>query len=277
MPQDHPAEAQAATEAEPAPAEAAPAAPQPEPALAEAAPAAPQPEPALAEAAPAAPQPEPAAEPAAPEANVLDSLFSYRRGSDQAPAAVASAAVESEVASTVEVQPPKAIPVIIERTPAVEVKPASPVATPPPSSELCDASAWRQFVHSLADNHELAPLQALLATGHFLSAAADEITVGFRADLPLRQTERLAETPSFLERSRQQFGERVTLAFTLAPEGSGGRSLSDELQRIRSEHREQGENDARQHPAISRTLDAFPGAGIKSVHVPKLEEIKDVR
>jgi DNA polymerase-3 subunit gamma/tau len=246
--------------------------------------------------------PQAAAPASAPEAgaDVLDSLFNYKRsgqaeaatskaaatpeGTDFAPApepepepesVVIAEPTDSEAARGVEAEE-SPIAARIETAPAIEVDAPPPQREDPPGGDLCDAVAWRRFVHALADSNEIAPLQALLATSGFMSSVGDDITVGFHSEPTLRQAQRLAEEPDFLARAAEQFGDQFKLRLVIDRAVLAAPSLSDELQRIRGEHQAQLESAARQHPAVARALAAFPGATIGAVDIPELKEIKDV-
>ena len=243
-----------------------------------------------------APPPTPST-PAPADGDVLDSLCSYRRGAG--PTAPTPAAPSAAVAASA-VLPPEPEPESIIPTPAEvpaptddafpETRPVheesistAAAAIPPRVSEedsgvqLCDAKGWRRFVHSLEGTERLAPLQALLATSGLLSCNQRALELGFDSEPTLQQAERLISEDGFMERAEQHFGGLVELRFVLDEAGRRAISLAEELERIRTEHRQRLDEASRQHPAVSRSLDMFPGAVIDDVRVPELKEISDVQ
>jgi len=245
-----------------------------------------------------------------PPGDVLDSLINYKRGSinkssDSTPQAEttakpkatgsedAIAAAGPQAADTVQTEPeqsagpaPSEEPtaaVSAEPTAAVSAEPTAAVSAEPtategdPGDELREGAQWRKFVHALGSYEEIAPLQALLITSGFLAREGQQIRIGFGSELTLRQAQRLGEHPRLATSIQEHFGEGVTLCFELDAEGRGEGTLGEELERIRSEHHDRLESAARNHPAVERALDTFPGASVEGVHVPPLREIHDVR
>ncbi len=241
---------------------------------------------AAASASPVAPTLPSPSKPEPANGDVLDSLFSYRRGTTPTPPTAAPDPVpvtDSSIAAPV--QPPPhadaAAPVAAEVS--EDNTTTAPPLTPPPASEngakdaLCDARGWRRFIHSLEGNERLSPLQALLATSGLLSCEDRTLELGFDSEPTLQQAERLVTEDGFMEQAEQHFGVGIELRFTLDEAGRRAGSLSEELERIRSEHRKRLDEASRQHPAVSRSLDTFPGTVIDVVRVPELKEISDVQ
>jgi DNA polymerase-3 subunit gamma/tau len=239
--------------------------------------------------------PDPAT-PVVASGDVLDSLFNYRRGASP----TAEAAKPPAASSVAPASPPVTSPMPPLSTPDVaqaDTQPISttavsdvrPTPTPTPVNEpanhsnpdaedvLCDAKGWRRFVHSLEGTERLAPLQALLATSGLLSCEGRKLKLGFDSEATLQQAERLIDEDAFVDRANQYFGCIIELGFILDKDGERDRTLSEELERIRTEHHQRLELAARQHPAVSRSLDTFPGAVIDAVRVPALKEINDVQ
>ncbi len=225
--------------------------------------------------------------PTPPNGDVLDSLFAYRRGTPPSAPAAAPAplpAAPADVAPHPAETPAPADPAASVAAKVTEGNPtAAPPPTPTPASEsgatdaLCDARGWRRFIHGLEGNERLSPLQALLATSGLLSCEGRTLELGFDSEPTLEQAERLVTEDGFMEQAEQHFGVGIELVFTLDEANRRAGSLSEELERIRSEHRKRLDEASRQHPAVSRSLDTFPGAVIDVVRVPELKEINDVQ
>ncbi|MBJ94515.1 MAG: hypothetical protein CMP23_08555 [Rickettsiales bacterium] len=234
----------------------------------------------------------PAPAPAVPAADdVLDSLFSYRRGSatrtepSQPPSDPGPIRRQQ---GSAKLTPPEAKPEPSEATdPASnneqesatlppQLRASAPVKQAEEALQPCDGRAWRRFVHELRGDERLAPLAALLATSGLISCEGQSIRLGFDSEPTLQQAERLATDESFRREAKAHFGEDLNFVFVLDQTGTRARSLAEELSRIRADHREAREAEARQHPVITASMETFPGAIIDNVKVVPLKEIPHV-
>ncbi len=222
----------------------------------------------------------------ASNADVLDSLFNYRRG---APAPTGAATGQAPPApslvdeATHEDDAKNTEPVVVATAthkpqgPTDDLNGVLPVSTTTQPEGLCDAKGWRQFVHSLEGTEQLSPLQALLATSGLLSCEGSKLRLGFDSEPTLQQAERLVSEDGFMERAEQYFGACIEIDFVLDQAGTRAGSLAEELERIRTEHHQKLDKSARNHPAVTRSLETFPGSVINTVKVPPLKEISDVQ
>jgi hypothetical protein len=116
----------------------------------------------------------------------------------------------------------------------------------------------------------------VLSRGGFLGEEDGTVRVGFRSDVSLRQAERLAEGSDLQAHVRDWFGRDLRLTFVADPESRAGRTLAEEMDRIRGERLADMEGHARAHDAVKRVLTRFPGARVESIQLPDHVEISDV-
>ncbi len=238
------------------------------------------------DAAPTAPEPSTTpSEPAAP---------SPTPGSP--PPAPAQAAPSSQAAPPSPASPP---PPSSQAAPPSPASPPSPAPRPPPTqarkapsgpaplrdptrpdpagSDLCGAQAWRRFVHALPREEGMGPVKAALATSGFLSAGDGAIHVGFEGTVGLNQARNLSCHPALEEALAVAFGEGTRLAFSLDVDGLSGRTLNEEVDRLRAERRDALDANARSHTTVQLTLAQFEGARIEGVRLPEIKEVTDVQ
>jgi DNA polymerase-3 subunit gamma/tau len=146
----------------------------------------------------------------------------------------------------------------------------------PPGGPRCDAPTWRRFVHGLGGGGA-GPLRAAFAAGSFLGNEGDVLQIGFQSELSLKHAARALDDPKLVAALAEKFGGPFELDLQYDPEGRGARTLQDELDRIRKEKTVQLKADARSHSAVEAVSTVFPGAAIRSVKPPRIEEIHDVQ
>lgn len=231
----------ASTQAPPAPAPAEPPPP----------PAAPRPEP-VAASAPPAPAPEPPPPAAPPPAAT--------------PSGPPSPSPSADLPSEDTTAPP---------TPGGPRR--DPARPDPRGSALCDGTRWRRFVHALPREDGMGPVKAALATAGFLSAADGVIHVGFEGTVGLNQARNLSSHPALQESLAEAFGPSARLSFSLDPEGRAGRTLNEEIDRLREERRLALDANARNHTRVQLALGWFEGGRIDGVRLPEIKEVTDVQ
>jgi DNA polymerase-3 subunit gamma/tau len=255
--------------------------------------------PAYAASAPTAPpaSPAPAPAPGIPRptsaASAIAGLVGSRAATPPTPAAPTPAAptappATASLAAALPSTSPGASPAPLANgpAPAVSATPPSPT-TPdplrpdPPGADWCDGPRWRRFVHSLRREDGLGPAQALLARATFVGAATAgavaTVQLGYRSEITARQAERFARDAAVLALARDWFGRDVGLEPRLDPEGRGGRSLAEELERLAQQRSQDAERSARSHPVIARAREAFPGLALDAVQLPELGGVDDVQ
>ncbi|HCP47315.1 MAG TPA: hypothetical protein DIU15_14835 [Deltaproteobacteria bacterium] len=164
-----------------------------------------------------------------------------------------------------------------QRLPEAPAAASRPTLEQASSDGLCTGTSWRQFLHELSTTEHLAPLCAILSRGTFLGSTSNEVHIGFQASTTLRQAKKLGDTPEFLDAAREAFGPDVLLRYEADPDHRGSASLSEELERIRKDHKSQQEQSALEHPAVQQASMLFPGTKIESIEVPELKEIDHVQ
>lgn len=197
---------------------------------------------------------------------MVTDILGYSRG-DRAPAA----------APVAENPPEQAAPVArpARRNATIQLDPARP---DPAGSALCDGQKWRRFVHALASDEQLTVVRGMLARSGFLSADGDTIRVGFFSAVTLRNVEGELDDSNLRAAARAWFGRDVTIACSLDDAGASGRSLAEELDRIRAEKAADLRAKALSHPAVTGTLDIFPGSTVLGEpRIPEIQEITDVQ
>ena len=123
----------------------------------------------------------------------------------------------------------------------------------------------------------MGPVKAALATAGFLAAVDGEIHVGFEGTVGLNQARNLSSHPALEEALATTFGEGTRLAFSLDADGNSGRTLNEEVDRIRAQRRADLDDAARSHPTVQLTLAQFDGARIEGVRLPEVKEVTDVQ
>ena len=147
----------------------------------------------------------------------------------------------------------------------------------PPGTDLCDAVTWRRFVHSLSDEESLSVGRGMLARSGFLSASGTSITVGFYSNHTLRNAIIELEDDALQAAITEHFGDGVTLDPVLDDDGVSGRSLAEELDRLRAIKTEELRQAALAHPAVTTAQRVFQGATIiGEPRIPPIEEIAHV-
>ena len=153
-----------------------------------------------------------------------------------------------------------------------------PARPDPAGTALCDGPRWRRFVHSLGDDEQSDVLRGLLSRSGFLTTDGDTIHVGFSSEVTLRNVEAEIDDSGLRASARVWFGRDVTISCSLDTTGASGRSLADELARIRAEKTAALRAEALVHPAVTATLDIFPGAAVVGEpRIPDIQEIDDVQ
>ena len=247
------------------------------------------PEPPAARPAPAA-KPPPAARPAPRSTgSMVSNILSYQRDGASAPAPAAPSP------SSEPVRPPSngaaAAPRPAPHTPSnlladLNRRPETsrrqvavdPSRDDPPGSDLCDGPRWRQFVHSLADDENLGVARGLLARSGFLGVDGTTIRIGFYSSVTLSKVGAELEDDAVQAALVDSFGAGVTLETLMDEDGSSGRSLAEEIDRIKAARTSKLRAEALTHPAIGATQEVFPGARIiGEPRVPPIEEVTDVR
>ena len=215
-------------------------------------------------AAPPRPQPAPPRARAAGPAMVND-ILGYSRSQRSTPSAPAPSSDDDD--DPAPAPPPR-------REAPTRLDPARP---DPPGTDLCDGQRWRRFVHGLGADEQLTVLRGMLARSGFLSTEGDVIHVGFFSTVTLQNAEAELDEPAFQSAARAYFGRDVTLGCTTDATGASGRSLAEELDRIRAERTASLRADALAHPAVTATQNVFPGATVAGEpRIPAIEEISDV-
>ncbi len=238
----------------------------------------------------AAPEPPPAPPVTPASMPSVGTLTGYKRRSSPAPAAAESPPPPepAPVAAAPQTPPP-----IVEETrrarpappppPAPVVEAAVVVDTPdplrpdPPGGARCDAPTWRRFVHGIGAGGSTGPLRAAFAVASFLGNEGDAVQLGFQSELTLKHARRALEDERLTAALEAAFDGPVTLDLQHDPEGRGGRTLQEELERIRREQTAALDAGARAHAAVATVEKVFPGAAIRSVKPPRIEEIHDVQ
>jgi hypothetical protein len=147
----------------------------------------------------------------------------------------------------------------------------------PKGGELCDAQRWRRFVHSLSGDETMTVVRGMLARSGYMSETGNTLTVGFYSAVTLRNALPEMSDDVLGGALKDYFGSAVTIDPVLDAEGVSGRSLAEELDRIRAIKRGELRRDALAHPAITTAQDLFPGASIVGEpRIPAIEDIQDV-
>ena len=168
--------------------------------------------------------------------------------------------------------PADVAPTLVPAIPSLD-----PARPDPPGGPRCDAPGWRRFVHGLDGENGRGPLRAAFAVAGFLGNEGDTVRLGFQSELTLKHARRALDDARLLEALSARFDPPITLDLVHDPEGLGGRTLQEELERIRGERTAKLEADARNHPAVEVVRKVFPGAEVRAVKTPRVEEIHDVR
>ncbi len=162
-----------------------------------------------------------------------------------------------------------------ETTRQVRVAPGRP---DPAGTDLCDGTKWRQFVHSLSNDDSLSVVRGMLARSGFMSADKTTITVGFYSSVTHDKVQTEIDDDAFRSALTGTFGEGVQLSTVLDTDGQSGRSLAEEIDRIKAEKTEELRRQTLSAPAVAATQEVFPGAAvIGEPRIPAIEEIADVR
>ena len=148
----------------------------------------------------------------------------------------------------------------------------------PAGTDLCDGQKWRRFVHSLASDEQITVLRGMLARSGFLSTDGDTIHIGFFSGVTLRNVQAELDDSNLQAAARAWFGRDVTIACGLDTAGASGRSLAEELDRLRAKKAAELRAQALSHPAVTGTLDIFPGSAVLGEpRIPEIQEITDVQ
>ncbi len=132
-------------------------------------------------------------------------------------------------------------------------------------------------MHSLSSVEQITVLRGMLARSGFLSADGDTIRIGFFSGVTLRNVEAELDDSNLKAAARASFGRDVTFACSLDTAGASGRSLAEELDRLRAEKAAELRAQALSHPAVTGTLDIFPGSAVLGEpRIPAIQEITDV-
>ena len=216
--------------------------------------------------APFSPAPAPKAGP-----EMVNDILGYSRGGAQRPTAPAPRPSNGAARPA----PPDLAPRKARGfEPSARLDPARP---DPPGNALCDAPKWRQFVHALSADDGITVLRGMLARGGFLGADDATIHVGFTSQVTLKNVLAEIDDDALKAAARSWFGKDVTIACVIDADGASGRSLAEELDRIRAEKTATLRADALASPAVANTLDVFPGAAVVGEpRIPDIQEISDV-
>ena len=170
---------------------------------------------------------------------------------------------------------PKPPPVVKTAPPAAPEAPAE--REDPPGGPRCDAPTWRRFVHGLGHGERAGPLRAAFAVARFLSNEGDRLQLGFQSKLTLKHADRALTDTRLIEALTTAFDGPIELELSHVADGRGARTLQEEIERIRREKTAALSAEARKHSAVGVITEAFPGAAIRSVKPPRIDEVHDVR
>ncbi|MCO4773568.1 MAG: hypothetical protein KDA24_26280, partial [Deltaproteobacteria bacterium] len=147
----------------------------------------------------------------------------------------------------------------------------------PPGTDLCDGSKWRKFVHSLGSEDSLGVARGMLARSGFMGCDDKRITVGFYSAVTLEKVVPELDDEGVIASLADWFGAATTLDLVLDTEGVSGRSLAEEIDRIKAEKTAILRREALNSPAVTVTQEVFPGASvIGEPRIPAIQEIADV-
>ena len=111
-----------------------------------------------------------------------------------------------------------------------------------------------------------------------MSAEETTITVGFYSSVTHDKVQAELDDDAFRSALTGTFGRDVQLSTVLDTDGQSGRSLAEELDRIKAEKTEELRRQTLAAPAVATTQEVFPGAAvIGEPRIPAIEEIADVR
>jgi len=148
----------------------------------------------------------------------------------------------------------------------------------PSGGEVCDAQKWRRFVHSLSSDETMSVVRGMLARSGYMSETGNTVTIGFYSAVTLRNAVTEMTDDVLGGALKDYFGAAVAIEPVLDTGGVSGRSLAEELDRLRAIKRDELRRDALAHPAITAAQELFPGASIiGEPRIPTIEEIHDVQ
>jgi hypothetical protein len=120
-------------------------------------------------------------------------------------------------------------------------------------------------------------LRAAFSVSSFLGNEGGALQLGFQSELTMKHAARALEDQRLSAALEATFGGPLEVELKHAPDGRGARTLAEELDRLRGEQTARLEADARAHAAVTAVTKVFPGASIRRVETPPIEEIHDVQ